>query len=83
MICAVYKSQKKTDTYLFVEPDQEFKRVPQALLDMLGRLEYVMEVDLDQRDKLAQADLQQVKTALSEQGYYLQLPPKAYVTGSA
>ncbi len=71
------------DTYLFVEPDQEFKRVPQVLLDMLGRLEYVMEVDLDQRDKLAQADLQQVKTALSEQGYYLQLPPKAYVTGSA
>ncbi|WP_455196605.1 YcgL domain-containing protein [Kaarinaea lacus] len=83
MICAVYKSQKKMDTYLFVEPDQEFKRVPQVLLDMLGRLEYVMEVDLDQRDKLAQADLQQVKTALSEQGYYLQLPPKAYVTGSA
>lgn len=71
------------DAYLFVEPDQEFKRVPQVLLDMLGRLEYVMEVDLDQRDKLAQADLQQVKTALSEQGYYLQLPPKAYVTGSA
>lgn len=68
---------------MFVEPDQEFKRVPQVLLDMLGRLEYVMEVDLDQRDKLAQADLQQVKTALSEQGYYLQLPPKAYVTGSA
>ena len=83
MICAVYKSQKKLDAYLFVEPDQEFQRVPQALLDMLGRLEYVMEVDLDQRDKLAQADLQQVKTALSEQGYYLQLPPKAYVTGSA
>ena len=83
MICAVYKSQKKLDAYLFVEPDQEFKRVPQTLLDMLGRLEYVMEVDLDQRDKLAQADLQQVKTALSEQGYYLQLPPKAYVTGSA
>ena len=83
MICAVYKSQKKLDTYLFVEPDQEFQRVPQALLDMLGRLEYVMEVDLDQRDKLAQADLEQVKNALSDQGYYLQLPPKAYVTGSA
>ena len=83
MICAVYKSQKKLDAYLFVEPDQEFQRVPQALLDMLGRLEYVMEVDLDQRDKLAQADLEQVKNALSDQGYYLQLPPKAYVTGSA
>jgi uncharacterized protein YcgL (UPF0745 family) len=83
VICAVYKSHKKPDTYLFVEPEQEFKRVPQVLLDMLGKLEYVMDVDLDKRDKLAQADLQQVKAALSEQGYYLQLPPKAYVSGSA
>ena len=83
MICAVYKSYKKLDAYLYVEPDQEFKRVPQTLLDMLGKLEFVMEVDLDKRDKLAQADLQQVKAALVEQGYYLQLPPKAYLSGSA
>lgn len=83
MICAIYKSHKKFDAYLYVEPDQEFKRVPQTLLDMLGKLEFVMEVDLDKRDKLAQADLQQVKVALVEQGYYLQLPPKAYVSGSA
>ncbi|WP_455220920.1 YcgL domain-containing protein [Kaarinaea lacus] len=83
MICAVYKSHKKFDTYLYVEPDQGFKRVPQTLLDMLGKLEFVMDVDLDKRDKLAQADLQQVKAALIEQGYYLQLPPKAYLSGRA
>jgi hypothetical protein len=83
VICAVYKSHKKFDTYLYVEPDQEFERVPQTLLDMLGKLEFVMEVDLNKRDKLAQADLQQVKAALVEQGYYLQLPPKAYISSSA
>ncbi|WP_455366709.1 YcgL domain-containing protein [Kaarinaea lacus] len=83
MICSVYKSLKKLDTYLYVEPGHDFKRVPQGLLDMLGKLEFVMEVDLEKRDKLAQADLQQVKAALNEQGYYLQLPPKAYVSGSA
>jgi len=83
VICAVYKSHKKVDTYLYVEPDQEFERVPQALLDMLGKLEFVMDVDLEKRDRLAQADLQQVKAALVEQGYFLQLPPKAYISGSA
>ena len=83
MNCSVYKSLKKVDTYLYVEPGEDFKRVPPALLDMLGKLEFVMDVDLDKRDKLAHADLQQVKAALTEQGYYLQLPPKAYLSGSA
>ncbi|WP_455207798.1 YcgL domain-containing protein [Kaarinaea lacus] len=83
MQCAVYKSIKKSDTYLFVAPDEEFTRVPQSLLDMLGNLEFVMNLDLDKRDKLAQSDLKQVKIALQDHGYYLQLPPKAYVSGSA
>ncbi|MCI0507067.1 MAG: YcgL domain-containing protein [Gammaproteobacteria bacterium] len=83
MICAVYKSLKKPDTYLFVMPGQQLERAPQALLAMLGKLEYVMTVDLDKRDKLAQSDPQQVKTALLEQGYYLQLPPTVYAEGSA
>jgi uncharacterized protein YcgL (UPF0745 family) len=83
VICAVYKSVKKPDTYLFVMSGEEFERVPRALLAILGKLEFVMTVNLDKRDKLAQSDPQQVKTALLEQGYYLQLPPKAYSAGSA
>ena len=83
MQCAVYKSNKKMDTYLFVEKEAEFERVPDSLLKMLGELEFVMSVDLDERDKLAQADPQQVKESLIEQGYFLQLPPSAYISGSA
>lgn len=83
MQCAVYKSNKKMDTYLFVEKEAEFERVPDSLLKMLGELEFVMSVDLDERDKLAQADPQQVKESLIDQGYFLQLPPSAYISGSA
>ncbi|HEY5602150.1 MAG TPA: YcgL domain-containing protein [Gammaproteobacteria bacterium] len=83
MICAIYKSLKKADTYLFMQPAQEFSQLPQALLAMLGKLEFVMHVDLDKREKLALSDVRQVKTALREQGYYLQLPPKAYSSGAA
>ena len=34
-----------------------------------------MLLPLDGRKKLVNADLDKVKTALKEQGYYLQLPP--------
>ncbi|OAT61010.1 YcgL family protein [Obesumbacterium proteus ATCC 12841] len=34
-----------------------------------------MMIDLDSKKKLASADIEKVKNALKEQGYYLQLPP--------
>jgi uncharacterized protein YcgL (UPF0745 family) len=33
-------------------------------------------LDLAKRDKLAGADIQKVKQALTEQGFYLQMPPQ-------
>ena len=75
MLCFVYKSLKKSDTYLYLGQKDDFTAVPDALVNMLGQLEYVMEVDLDRRAKLAQADIRQVRQQLQEQGFYLQLPP--------
>ena len=40
-----------------------------------GRPQMAMLLPLDGRKKLVNADLEKVKTALTEQGYYLQLPP--------
>ena len=81
MQCVIYRSSKKYDTYLFVEQEDEFSRVPDSLLGMLGKLEKVMALDLAEREKLAQASPEQVMKALQEQGYYLQLPPNAYING--
>ena len=75
MLCFVYKSLKKSDTYLFVKDKDDFQEVPAALQQMLGRLEFIMEVDLAKRKKLAQADCEQVRQQLQQQGFYLQLPP--------
>lgn len=74
--CAIYKSLKKFDSYLYVEREGDFTRVPPALLQMLGRLDHVMTLELTPERKLANADVAQVRRQLSEQGYYLQLPPK-------
>ena len=83
MNCAIYKSSKKTDYYLFVEQEDNFQRVPESLLNMLGALQWVMSINLDERDKLSQADPEEVKQLLVSQGYFLQMPTSHYKSGSA
>jgi len=83
MNCAIYKSSKKTDYYLFVEREENFERVPESLLNMLGALQWVMTINLDEREKLSQADPAEVKQLLVSQGYYLQMPTSHYKSGSA
>ncbi|MDH3671589.1 MAG: YcgL domain-containing protein [Gammaproteobacteria bacterium] len=75
MQCAIYKSNKKADTYLYVQEAGNFSRVPQDLLRLLGRLDLVMTLELTPNRTLARADPEQVRRQLEMQGYYLQLPP--------
>ncbi|MBQ4877838.1 YcgL domain-containing protein [Pseudoalteromonas luteoviolacea] len=75
MLSAVYKSSKKADTYLFVEKRDDFSKVPEPLMSTFGTPIFVMLVDLARREKLGVADLSTVKEKLTEQGFYLQIPP--------
>ena len=81
--CAIYRSTKKVDSYLYVERESDFARVPQALLDMLGPLTLVMSLELHAQRKLAQVEVMQVMERLQQQGYYLQMPPGIWQTGRA
>lgn len=74
-LCTVYRCSKKLDTYLYVEKTNDFTKVPEELRTLLGNLTLVMTFDLDRRDALGGADIDKVKTELSDKGYYLQLPP--------
>ncbi|PKI16905.1 YcgL domain-containing protein [Colwellia sp. 12G3] len=75
MLCAIYKSTRKTQTYLFVNKRDEFSDVPDELMKMFGTPNLVTLINLATKSKLAMADLEKVKVSLVEQGYYLQLPP--------
>ncbi len=79
MKCVIYKGSKKFDSYLFVEKEDDFSRVPAALLDMLGSLELVMTLELSPDRQLAQADVKTVIHNLRDQGFYLQMPRKDYI----
>lgn len=75
MFCVIYRSPLRDQTYLYVEKKDDFSRVPEALLRGFGKPRLAMVLPLDRTEKLANADIEKVKLALQEQGYYLQLPP--------
>jgi len=75
MLCAIYKSPKKAQTYLFVNKRDDFSSVPEALMKTFGTPNLVTLINLATKEKLAMADLEKVKKNLDEQGFYLQLPP--------
>ena len=75
MQCAIYRSGKKTDAYLYVQEEGNFSRVPPDLLNLLGQLDLVMTLESTPDRTLARADPEQVRQQLDTQGYYLQLPP--------
>jgi len=75
MLTAVYKSKKKADTFLFIEKRDDFSKVPEPLMAMFGQPQYVMIINLAKRTQLGVADLDILKQSLSDQGYYLQIPP--------
>ncbi len=71
----VYKSRRRADTYVFLAERDGFACLPAPVMQGLGELDLVMEVELGPTRRLARADAEVVRTALLAQGFYLQLPP--------
>ena len=67
--------EKLADTFLFIEKRDDFSKVPEPLMTMFGQPQYVMIINLAKRTQLGVADLDTLKQSLSDQGYYLQIPP--------
>jgi uncharacterized protein YcgL (UPF0745 family) len=75
MLCAVYKSVKKQETYLYVPGRDDFSRVPKALMATFGAPSFLMIMPLKKDRKLPRVDIDKLRTELNTNGYYLQLPP--------
>lgn len=74
--CWIYRSTKKDEMYLYVGKEDGLDEVPDALRQRFGRGEFVMQLDLHNGRPLARADVDTVISAIKEQGFYLQMPPK-------
>jgi uncharacterized protein YcgL (UPF0745 family) len=71
----IYKGTRRAETYLYVPGEGDFQRVPQELMDAMGTLELVMELELDEQRRLARVDAKEIMKSVSRVGYFLQLAP--------
>lgn len=75
MLCAVYKSSKKQDTYLYVPGRDDFSKVPEMLMQTFGTPIFLMIMPLKKDRPLAHVDINKLRSELTIKGFYLQLPP--------
>jgi uncharacterized protein len=76
MHCFVYASQRKADTYLWLQQRDNFQAMPAPLALMLGDLRFVLEVELHAERRLPHESAEVVMEHLQSQGWHLQLPPQ-------
>jgi uncharacterized protein YcgL (UPF0745 family) len=75
MLCAIYKSFLKNETYLFIKKRDDFSTVPKMLLTQFGKPQLVSLLNLKKDQKMAIACAKKVITEIQVNGFYLQLPP--------
>ncbi len=73
MLCHIYRSNRKIDTYLYVVKRDDFSDVPEELLSVFGEPEYSFSFNLTKDRELAKEDTAEVLDNLKKQGYHLQL----------
>jgi uncharacterized protein YcgL (UPF0745 family) len=73
MLCHIYRSNRKFDTYLYLVEKDDFSVVPDDLLRIFGEPEFSFSFDLHPERKLAREEAGEVLENLQEQGYHLQL----------
>ncbi len=74
--CSVYKCTRKAETYLYLKTGYALEDLPEGLRHLLGPMQEVLQLDLDESRTLAQVNTSDVIEALHEQGYFLQMPPQ-------
>jgi hypothetical protein len=76
MQCFIYKSLKKDYLYLYIDKKDDFSKVPDALVNCFGKIEFVMDLELSPERKLAREDAGKIIESLRGQGFFVQLPPQ-------
>lgn len=74
--CIIYRSRLKDGMYLYLRADHPYAELPEALRQRMGRdPEEAMRLTLTPERTLARSDAVKVMASLTEQGFYVQMPP--------
>jgi len=70
----VYRSSRKSDTYIYLAKKDDFELIPEPLRQVFGNPEFALEFELTPQRTLAQEDPRAVLANLRERGFHLQMP---------
>jgi uncharacterized protein YcgL (UPF0745 family) len=79
VLCNVYRSDRKAETYLYLAHDRAFDDLPSGLRQAFGEPAFVMQLQLSDERRLARVEVGRVLEQVAKQGFYLQLPPELAV----
>ncbi|AXS82076.1 MULTISPECIES: YcgL domain-containing protein [Marinobacter] len=71
---SVFRSSKKSDTYIFVRRGQEWEELPESLRGIFGQPVHSMDLVVTPDRKLARTTGKQVLEAIGEKDFFLQMP---------
>ena len=78
MQCFIYKSNKKDELYLYLNKQDDFTCIPEAIFKSIGQPEYVMQLEITPELKLARENASEVLKGIEEHGFFIQMPPTIY-----
>ena len=73
VICFIYRSERKADTYLYLLEKDDFSLIPEELLTVFGEPEFSFQFELTPQRALAKEESVTVYENLKQQGYHLQI----------
>ncbi|MDA8662540.1 YcgL domain-containing protein [Luminiphilus sp.] len=74
----VFGAARKAGTYLYLPTDMPTDELPKELLQLLGELRVILEIEVSPDRQLARCTGAEVLEGISDKGYYLQIPPSEY-----
>lgn len=79
MLCIVYKSSRRPDTFVYVADPDALSKLPAALTQGFGALAEVLRFELTPERKLAREDARLVCENIANIGYHVQFPPPSAI----
>ncbi|MFT7337847.1 MAG: hypothetical protein ACI92B_001174 [Marinobacter maritimus] len=71
---SVFRSSKKSDTYLYVRRGQKWDELPESLRTIFGKPVHSMDLVMTLQRTLARTTGEQVLNAIADKDFFLQMP---------
>jgi len=73
MLCYIYRSSKKENSYLYLAKENDFSKIPDVLMTAFGKPSFAMKVLLDGKRKFAVGTSQEIENKINSDGFFLQM----------